>query len=167
MTQIRCRAAMKSTSSPQPNERRRTPQPQRPIVQAVARYASQRIGVGERPRRRPHTGGGRKGEEHQDRLMLGSDHRKAERGRKGGDNHGTAYRLTPFGKAGHERQNREPRHRRNCRDDPDPRRVDSNRLQPYREKRQVGAQEAKQRGVKQRQPRRESAGRHLRCDGDL
>jgi hypothetical protein len=37
------------------DERRRAPQPQRPVVQAVARHASQRIGVRQRHRRRPHT----------------------------------------------------------------------------------------------------------------
>ena len=45
--------------------------------------------------------------------------------------------------------------------------IDPDRLQPDREERQMGADQAEQRAVKQRQPRRESPGRALRCDGDL
>ena len=149
------------------DERRRAPQSQRSIVQAVERHASQRIGIRQRHHRRPHAGSGGEGCENRERLMLGSDHRKPERGRKRRDDHGAAQRPAPFSEAGHQRQNREPRHRRNCRDDPDPRCVDPDRLQPHREKRQMGAGEAKHCAVKQRQPGCKSPGRRLRCDADL
>ena len=76
-------------------------------------------------------------------------------------------RLTAFGKAGHERQYREPGDGRYRRDDPDPRRVDPDRLQPHREERQIGAAEAEHRGVKQRQSHRELLGHGLRWSGDL
>ena len=99
--------------------------------------------------------------------MLGSDHRKTKRGHERRDDHGDAQRPVPFGKAGYQWQNREPRHRRNCRDDSDPRRVNPDRLQPHREKRQLRAREAKHCSVEQRQPRRESPGRRFRCGGDL
>ena len=149
------------------DEGRRAPQPQRPVIEAVPRHAAQRIGVRQRHHRRPHAGGDGEGEEYQQRLMLGADHRESERGRKGRDDHRAAQRLTPFGQAGHERQDRKSRHGRHRRDDPDPRGIDPDRLQPHREERQIGAAEPEQRAVKQRQPRRESPGLVPRCDGDL
>ena len=83
--------------------------------------------------------------------MLGADHGKSERGGKGGGDHGAAQRVAPFGKAGHDRQDREPRDRGHRRDDPDPAGIDADRLQPHREKRQVAADEAEQGAVEQRQ----------------
>ena len=106
-------------------------------------------------------------QEYRERLVLGSDQRQPERGRKRRHDQGAAQRLAPFGKAGDERQRRKPRHRGDGRNNTDPRRVDPDRLQPHREERQMGADEAEQRAVKQRQPRGESPGGRLRCDGDL
>ena len=98
--------------------------------------------------------------------MLGAENRKPERGHDACDDDGAAQRLPLFGKARHEWQEREPRHRRDRRDDPDPERVDPDRLQPHREKRQMGPHHAKHRAVEQRQPCRESPGGLLRSDGD-
>ncbi len=138
----------KSADQRSHHERRRTPQPQRPIIETVARHAAQGIGVRQRYHRRPHTGGCRVGEKYQQRPMLGSDHQKPERSGKGCGDHGTAQRVTPFGEAGHERQNCEPGHRGNGGDDADPRRVDPDRLEPHREERQMGADQSEQRAVK-------------------
>ena len=149
------------------HERRRAPQPQRPVIQPVARHAAQRIGVGQRHHRRPQAGGGGKDQEYRERLVLGPDQRKADCGRKGRKPHPAAQGLAPFGKARQERQHRETRHRGHRRNDTDPRRIDPDRPQPHREKRQMGADEAEQRAVKQRQPGGESPGGRLRCDGDL
>ena len=141
------------------DEGRRAPQPQRPVIEAVARHAAQRIGVGQRHHRRPHAGGDGKGQEHRSGRCWVPIDGKPERGQQRPSTiMRAAQRLAPFGEAGHERQDREPRHRRNRRDDPDPRRVDPDRLQPHREERQMGADQAEQRAVKQRQPRRESLG---------
>src|SRR4051794_5674043 len=98
--------------------------------------------------------------------MLGSDRRESERGRKGGKDQAPAYSLALFGKAGHDRQYRKSGHRRGRHNEPDPGRVDSDGLQPDREKRQMSADQAKQRTVEQRQARRKSSGRNSRWDGD-
>ena len=138
------------------HEGRRPPQPQRPVIEAVTRHASQRIGVGQRHHRRPHACGGREHQEYRQRLMQCADHREPERGQKSrGDQRG-AQRLVLVDQSGDERQDREPRHRRHRRDDADPRRVNPDRLQPDREKRQLRPEQAEHRAIKQRQPRRES-----------
>ena len=69
--------------------------------------------------------------------MLGADKRQSERRREGGSDDGVAQRL-PLGKSGYEGQDRKARDGRDRRDNPDPGRFDSDRLQPYREKRQMG-----------------------------
>ena len=106
------------------HERRRAPQPERPVIQAVARHAAQRIGVRQRRHRRPQAGGDGNDQEDRERLGLGSDQRKAERGGKRRNHHAAAQRLSALGKPGEERQHREPRHRGDGRNDTDPGCVD-------------------------------------------
>jgi hypothetical protein len=99
--------------------------------------------------------------------MLGAQDEKAQGGGEGGHDDGPAQGLAPFRKAGHQRKHRKPGHRGDGRDQPYPKRINPDRLQPDREKRQVGAGHAEQRAVKQRHPRRETPGCTLRSDGDL
>jgi hypothetical protein len=99
--------------------------------------------------------------------MLGAECEKAERRGKRGDDDGRAQGLAAFRKARHQRKDREPGHRGDRRDETYPKRIDPDRLQPYREKRQVGAGHPEQRGVKQRHPGRETAGCILRSCGEL
>ncbi len=149
------------------HEGRRAPQPQRPVIQAVARHAAERIGVRQRHHRRPQRAGDGIDEKHGERQMLGADHGKAERGRERSHDQRAAQRVALFRSTGHEGKNREPRHRGNGADDPDPPCIDADRLQPDREKRQMGADHPEGRAVEQRQPGRELPRSALRCDGDL
>jgi hypothetical protein len=171
MTQIRWRAAMTSTSPPASQRAQdkghRPPQPQRPVIEAVSRYATQRIGIRQRHHWCPDTGRGRKGEEHSERLMLHPHHDKPERRREGRRDHRAAHRPLRFRKACDERQQCEARHGGRRGDHPDPRGINPDRLQPNREERQIGAAQTERRAVKQPQPNRESPGVALRCDGDL
>ena len=149
------------------HEGRRAPQPHRPVVEPEARHAAQRIGVRQRQHRRPQRAGGGIGQQHHQRQVLGADHGKAERGRKGGHGQRPAQRIAPVGRARDERQHREPGQRGHRGNDADPRRIDADRLQPDREKRQVGTHRSERRAIEQRQPASESLRRNLRCDGDL
>jgi hypothetical protein len=99
--------------------------------------------------------------------MLGSQDDKAQGSGKGGHDDAAAQGLTPFREAGHQRQRRKPGHRWHGRDQPYPKCIDSDRLQPDREKRQMGAGHSEQGAVKQRHPSRETPGCILRSDGDL
>jgi len=152
ITQIKCRGAIKSTSSPQisapDHEGGRAPQPQWSVIETVARHSAQRIGVGQRNHRRPQAGGGRVDQEYQHGPLLGTDGGKADGGRKRGDDQRSPQRIAPFGQAGDERQGGKSRQRRHCGNNTDPRRVDPDGLQPHREKRQLGAPQSKQRAVK-------------------
>jgi len=131
------------------------------------RHASQRIGVRQWRHRRPQAAGSGEGHKHQNCLMLGADNRQSQRRRERRDDDGVAQRLPPFGQTGHEGEHRKAGDGGNRRDDPDPGRLDPDRLQPDREERQIGTEQSEYGAVKQRQPRRESPGRRLRCDGDL
>ncbi len=130
------------------HERCRAPQPQRSVIEAMARHASQGIGIGQRHHRRPQAAGDGVGEKYQHRLMLGAENGKPERRRKGRYHDSAAERMAPFGESGHKGQNGEARHRRDRRDDPDPESIDPDRLQPNREKRQMGAHHTEHRAVK-------------------
>jgi len=55
------------------HERCRAPQPQRSVIEAMARHASQGIGIGQRHHRRPQAAGDGVGEKYQHRLMLGAE----------------------------------------------------------------------------------------------
>ena len=145
----------------------RAPQPQRSVVEAIALHAPQRIGIRQRHHGRPQAAGQGVDQEHQHRQMLGAQDEKAQGGGKGGHDDAAAQGLTPFRKARHQRQHRKSGHRGNGRDQPYPKRIDPDRLQPDREKRQMGAGHAEQRAVEQRHPRRELLRCVLRSDGDL
>ncbi len=69
----------------------------------------------------------------------------------------------PLGRRRHERQDREAGERRRCRDDADPGDIDADRLQPDREERQMDADDAESRGVKQADPHGKSTSNGLPC----
>ena len=64
------------------HEGRRAPQPQRSVIQAIARHAAERIGVRQRHHRGPQAAGRGIGEQHRERQILRADHGKAECGRE-------------------------------------------------------------------------------------
>lgn len=145
----------------------RAPQPQRSIAEAELLDAAQRIGVGERHHRRPDTTRQRIDREQHERLVLGADHGKAERGRCSRSDDRAAQHLTPFRHCCDQRQHGEARHRRHRRDDADPGGIDADRLHPHREKRQVNPGHAEQRGIECRKAARRSPRCNFCCNGDL
>ncbi|MGY4416380.1 hypothetical protein ACVWW4_008116 [Bradyrhizobium sp. LB7.1] len=115
----------------------RAPQPHRSVVEPVTGDTAQRIGVGQRGRRRPHHAGQRVDQEQRQRLSLQADGCKSDRRREHGHHDAGANGMSLFGKGRDLRQRGEARDRRQRVDEADPGRVDADRLQPDRKERQM------------------------------
>ena len=173
MIQIRFLAAMMSTSTPQTSapsdEGRRAPQPQRSVIEAIARHAAQRIGVRQRHHRRPQAAGHGVDQEAPAAADAGCRSRKSPSAvAKRGHDDAAAQGLSAVPQAPVTNGSTVNRVTGGtARDHPYPKCIDPDRLQPDREKRQMGADHAEHRAVKQRQPGGELPRRALRSDGDL
>ena len=124
------------------DESGRTPEPHRPVVQAVAHYALECITIDQRRQWRPRTSHQAEYDQDRERIMQQPDRHEPESGDEGQHHHGLAQNLPAFGKGCHERLNGEPAESGDRRDNPDPRNIDADGFQPDWKERQIRAAHA-------------------------